>query len=187
MSDIIYCSNNIIPWDTQSAFKITNYNVLIEEHMIFCYLKSFVCDSSLNLCSFCFNQNPTGKKDLQLSLNLNPLKSNSFLHIEYGIDGIDNAFIISESEKMPVDTNLIKTNVFTGDDEQGYYWAFELSISKEFIEEYFSTKLIETSLISFNLHQVYENSNDFSSIVKTLDTSYKEKMNKQKQVLIFYY
>ncbi len=187
MSDIIYTSNSIIPWDTQSAFKIENYNVTKEEHMIFCYLKTYVYKEDLRICSFCFNKNPAKSKSLELSLNLNPLYKNSFLHIEYGFYKIYSAKIILENDIIDIDTNFISFSTFTGDDEQGHYWAFDINISKEFIKEYFFTTLAENSLISFNLHQVYDNSYDFSSLVKTKENSYKEKMHNQKQVLIFNY
>ncbi len=188
MSDIIYTSNTIIPWDTQSAFKLTNYNVSKEEHMIFAYLKTFIQNENLYLCSFCFNKNPYGKKDLQLSLNLNPENSKSFLHIEYGIDGVSSILLVSEDTKtINLDTDLIDFTTFLGDDEQGHYWAFEIIINKDIIKKYFSVSLIENSIMAFNLHQVYNNSNDFSSIIKTKENSFTEKMNNLKQVLIFNY
>ncbi len=187
MNDIIYTSNTSIPWDTQSAFKLTHYNVNQENHMIFAYLKTFVQNENLHLCSFCFKQNPTGKKDLQLSLNLNPENSKSYLHIEYGIDGIDSVFLIAENETVIINNNLIDVYPFLGDDEQGHYWAFEIIIKKDFIQNYFSTSLVESSSIAFNLHQIYNDSDDFSSIIKTKENSFKEKMNNQKQVLIFNY
>ena len=64
MRNIIYKSENIIPWDTQSAFKMNSYNAQVEEHMVFCYLKSYVHGGNLVLCSYCFTEHPQGKDNI---------------------------------------------------------------------------------------------------------------------------
>ncbi len=186
MNEIIYSSTQKIPWDTQSAFKINTYYTQKEEFMVFSYLKAYVHNGDLILCSYCFNRYPKENKDLQLSLNLNPLKSDDFLHIEYGIDGINNIkMVYDEKEEILKDT--ITHSSYKDDDEQGYYWAFEICIKEDLIKKYFSTFLKEKSIISLNLHQIYANSDDFSCLLDTKENTLSAKRKYQKQLVILNY
>ena len=63
MQNIIYKSRGQIPWDTQSAFKATNYKSRCEEHMVYCYLKSYVHGADLVICTYCFTAEPEKNAD----------------------------------------------------------------------------------------------------------------------------
>ena len=158
MQNIIYKSGNIIPWDTQSAFKMTSYNCSMEEHMVFCYLKAYVHGKDLVLCSYCFSENPKRGKNLQLYINLNPENMDKVLKIEYDYFGLGNMYL---SEKQLQDTSGIGYSSFRTDDEQGFYWCGETVIKTDAIARLAGTQLEEKSVVTLNLVQTFENG-DFS-------------------------
>ncbi len=150
MHNIIYKSESIIPWDTQSAFKMTSYNTHKEENMVFCYLKAYVHKSDLVLCSYCFTENVSDYANMRLYLNLNPEKSTDFLTIDYGFGGIATACFNGKSCKEKLVFNSFKT-----DDEQGYYWCGEITIPHRFIKETSGALPEEKSLITMNMTQTF--------------------------------
>lgn len=166
MHRIIYSSTNKIEWDAQSAFKITNYYTEKEECMIFCYLKQYVHSGTLKLCSFCFDSEASGKKDLQLCFNLNPEHSTDFIHIEFGIDGINSAVLVSPENKSMenLSTDIFSYRSFKTNDQQGYYWCGEISVSDEFIRQYFGTELKEQSIILLNFYKTFDGIKDYGCL-----------------------
>ncbi len=163
---IIYSSPNKIDWDAQSAFKITNYYTDLEDHMIFCYLKQYLNNGCLKLCSFCFDSLAVGKNDLQLCFNLNPSKQHGFIHLEFGIDGISSAvfFNPSTNSQYPIELSDIEYSSFKTNDQQGYYWCGEITLSASFIEKYFHTSLSEKSIILLNFYKIFPGSSDHACL-----------------------
>ena len=164
MQKIIYSSPSKIDWDAQSAFKLTNYYTDKEACMVFCYLKQYAENGSLKLCTFCFDKEAHGKNDLQLCLNLNPVLSEDFIQLEFGIDGIGNVIKVKNSDIPVAASDGIKYTSFTSNDQQGYYWCGEISISPEFIEKHFKTKLAEKSVISLNLYKTFDGLTDYAAL-----------------------
>ncbi|MBQ7283363.1 MAG: hypothetical protein IJW74_00700 [Oscillospiraceae bacterium] len=166
MHRIIYSSPNKIEWDAQSAFKITNYYTEKEECMIFCYLKQYVHNGTLKLCSFCFDSEAAGKKDLQLCFNLNPEHSTDFILMEFGIDGINSAVLVSPENKSAenLSSDMFSYRAFKTNDQQGYYWCGEISVSKEFIRQYFDTELKEQSIILLNFYKIFDGIKDYGCL-----------------------
>ena len=149
MRNIIYKSENIIPWDTQSAFKMNSYNAHLEEHMVFCYLKSYVHGGNLVLCSYCFTEHPQGKDNIHLYLNLSPDKNGAVMQIDYGYDGMGKIVY----DKKEITGEGISLNCFKTDDEQGFYWCGEIRIPAAFTQEYAGTSLGEKSIVAINMVQ----------------------------------
>ena len=158
MGNIIYKSENIIPWDTQSAFKMTSYNTQLEEHMVFCYLKSYVHQGNLVLCSYCFTENPVGNGNMHIYLNLDAADRNKILQLDFGYEGIGN---ISLGGEAVMDRHCISFRPFKTDDEQGFYWCGEIVIDKDTIRNLYGTALEEKSIFTLNMTQTFENG-DFS-------------------------
>ncbi len=153
MGNIIYRSENIIPWDTQSAFKMTGYNVSCEEHMIFCYLKAYVQGGNLVLCSYCFTENPVGNDNIHLYINFNPENRADVLKADFGFEGVNNISF----RGMAVEKDSIGFRPFKTDDEQGFYWCGELVIKAETIKQLTGVKLEENSIFTLNMVQSFEN------------------------------
>jgi len=163
---IIYSSPSKIEWDAQSAFKITNYYTDKEENMIFCYLKQYVHNGDLKLCSFCFDSMAEGKKDMQLCFNLNPVAKDSFIHIEFGIDGINSIdYIDADANTVTsLGTDILSYRSFKTNDQQGYYWCGEITVPAAIVSRYFDTCLKEKSIILLNFYKIFKDSADHASL-----------------------
>ncbi len=173
MGNIIYKSDNIIPWDTQSAFKMTSYNVSREEHMIFCYLKTYVHAGDLVLCSYCFTEKPQGNDNIHLYINLNPENKDDILKIDFGFEGISQ---VSYRGK-PVDIGIISFRPFKTDDEQGFYWCGELILNADVIKHLSGTSLGENSIFTLNMTQTFSGG-DFAVLFgNRLENNYKPEEN----------
>ncbi|MBR5521304.1 MAG: hypothetical protein IKU54_04835 [Oscillospiraceae bacterium] len=149
MENILYKSENIIPWDTQSAFKMNSYRAHKEEHMVFCYMKSYVHKNDLVLCSYCFTEKPADGANMHLYLGLNPENPDNVIVINYGFDGIES--LVTDK---PAD-NAVTYRSFKADDEQGFYWCGEIKIDGGFIAEHYGTELMEKSILTMNLTQTF--------------------------------
>ncbi|MEG1862710.1 MAG: hypothetical protein RR198_03795 [Oscillospiraceae bacterium] len=163
MQNIIYKSDAIIPWDTQSAFKMNSYCTQKEENMVFCYLKQYVKGEDLLVCTYCFRENPTGKNDLRLLVNLNPEKFRGYIAVDFGFEGISCSELLSQEGAVKISEDTIGFSAFKADDEQGFYWCAELTFSKEVIEKLFSTILKEGALVTLNLLQNFSDG-DFACL-----------------------
>ncbi len=151
MQNILYKSENIIPWDTQSAFKMNSYSAQCEENMVFFYMKAYVHKSDLVLCSYCFTEKPAEYANMHLYLGLSPENSDDIIKIDYGYNGIEN---------MPGNmkaASAVEYRSFKADDEQGFYWCGEIRIKGDFIAEYSGRPLREKSILTMNLTQSFEN------------------------------
>ncbi|MBE6879134.1 MAG: hypothetical protein E7488_08270 [Ruminococcaceae bacterium] len=168
MQKIIYTSQNKIDWDAQSAFKLTNYYTDDENCMVFCYLKQYVENGNLKICTFCFDKEASGKNDLQLCFNLNPEKQRDFIAVDFGIDGISSVRKVSAENHtaafMDETCDGISYRSFRSNDQQGFYWCGELTLSKEFIENHFYTVLEEKSIILLNLYKLFPGRNDYACL-----------------------
>jgi len=151
VQNILYKSESIIPWDTQSAFKMNSYNASCEENMVFCYMKAYVHKNDLVLCSYCFTETPAEYANMHLYLGLNPEKNNEIIRIDYGFNGIEN---MPESMK---NSGTVEYRSFKADDEQGFYWCGEIRVKSSFVEKYCGTALQEKSILTINLEQSFEN------------------------------
>ena len=158
MQNIIYRSENIIPWDTQSAFKMTSYNAGCEEHMVFCYLKGYVHQGNMVLCSYCFTQNPVGNDNIHLYINLSPEEKEKVLQLDFGYEGIKK---VALCEDDVTDMQYVAFRPFKTDDEQGFYWCGEIVINKEAIEKMYGAHLTEGSIFTLNMTQTFADG-DFS-------------------------
>ena len=154
MQNIVYKSESIIPWDTQSAFKMTSYKAEMEEHMVFCYLKGYVHQGDLVLCSYCFTEKPTGNNSIHIYANLSPENREKVLQLDFGYDGISNLSLAGESI---MDKHSVSFHPFKSDDEQGFYWCGEIVIDKDTIQKLYSTQLSEGSIFTLNMTQTFEN------------------------------
>ncbi|MBQ8604692.1 MAG: hypothetical protein IJ410_07620 [Oscillospiraceae bacterium] len=171
MQNILYKSENIIPWDTQSAFKMTSYRVQREENMVFCYMKAYVHQNDLVLCSYCFTEKPAPFANMHLYLGLDRENPEKVIKINYGYDGIESI----QSDKMTVADVIYRS--FKADDEQGFYWCGEITIDGDFIRGYSGTSLQEKSLLTMNLTQSFENG-DFAVLFGNAeDQEYKRTAN----------
>ena len=189
MHKIIYSSPNKIEWDAQSAFKITNYYPQQEDHRVFCYLKQYVSDGHLKLCSYCFDSQAHGKKDLQLCINPNPVNSDRFFHMEFGIDGINSLDLVDPETKdiISLDSGSILYHSFRTNDQQGYYWCGEITIPPELIKEHFGTFLEEKSIILLNFYKVFENSTDHASLFPDKENNILDKHSTMEEFIILNY
>ena len=189
MHKIIYSSPNKTDWDAQSAFKITNYYTDKEECMIFCYLKQYVSAGSLKLCTYCFDSQAKGKKDLQLCLNLNPVISKNFIHMETGIDGINRLELVKPStgEILSLNPDVLQYHTFRTNDQQGFYWCGEITVPADFIKEYFNTFLKEQSIILLNFYKVFENCQDYASLFPDETNNISDKHNTMEEFIILDY
>lgn len=152
MQRVIYKSETIVPWDTQSAFKMTSYTAKSEENMIFCYLKAYVHGGDLVLCSYCFSEHPRGRKDLRMYINPFPENQEKPIKIVFGYEGVDFA------DTCGIDlSELIEYHSFKSDDEQGFYWCGEIRLGKKLIWDIYGTELKEKSLVTMNMVQHFEN------------------------------
>ncbi len=152
MQNIIYKSDNIIPWDTQSAFKMMNYYTRLEEHMVFCYLKSYVHKNDLVLCSYCFEEQPKGCDKLHLYINPQPEVSADYIKVDFGFDGVSSAMFGAYDL-----TGDIAYSSFKADDEQGFYWCGEIIIPAHVLKEHRNVVLREKGIITMNMVQSFEN------------------------------
>lgn len=189
MHKIIYSSPNKIEWDAQSAFKITNYYTEDENHMVFCYLKQYVSNGCLKLCTYCFDSEAKGKKDLQLCINPNPVHTDSFFHIEFGIDGINRFELVSPETQnsVSVDVEKLQYRSFKTNDQQGYYWCGELTIPAQLIKEFFDTYLQEKSILLLNFYKIFENSNDYASLFPDTQNNILNKHSTMEEFIILDY
>ena len=151
--NIIYLSDSVIPWDTQSAFKLTQYKASGESNMIFCYFKAYVRNGDLVLCSYCFKEHPSGKTDLRLYLTLHPEKNDDVMQIVYGFDGIDS--IKMKSGITPSDIGSVPFYPFKADDEQGFYWCGEITVPAQVCRRLFGSELKDDDLLAINLMESF--------------------------------
>ena len=182
MHNIIYKSDSILPWDTQSAFKMTSYKTSTEEHMIFCYLKGYVHGQDLVLCSYNFTENPVGDDSMELLLNLSPDddKENT-LRIIYGYDGIRSALFNGTDCK-----DFLGFRKFKANDEQGFYWCGEITLSHKFIKDLWYTSIQEKDIITLNMIQKFDNG-DFSVLCgDATENDYKPENNMEVFVVLNY-
>ena len=128
---------------------MTSYNTQLEEHMVFCYLKGYVHQGNLVLCSYCFTEHPQGKNNIHLYLNLSPDKNGAVMQIDYGYDGMGKIVY----DKKEITGDGISLNCFKTDDEQGFYWCGEIRIPAAFTQEYTGTSLGEKSIVAINMVQ----------------------------------
>lgn len=182
MQNIIYRSENIIPWDTQSAFKMTSYKTEKEEHMVFCYLKSYVHGGNLVLCSYCFAEKPEGNDNIHLYLNLSP-NTIGLMQIDFGYEGIRN---ITFNGLDISDRRNISLHPFKTDDEQGFYWCGEIVIDKSIISQLWNTALEEKSIFTLNMTQTFNNG-DFSVLFGNADEENYRPENNMNVFLILNY
>ncbi len=154
MGNIIYRSDSIIPWDTQSAFKMTSYNASCEENMVFSYLKCYVHHGDLVLCSYCFTEKPADFSNMHIYINLCPDKSTDVLCIDYGFGGIEKAQL--KNKEL---SGLLSYSSFRTDDEQGFYWCGEIRIPAAFTQEYAGISLGEKSIVAINMVQNFTGGN----------------------------
>ncbi len=152
MQNIIYKSDSIIPWDTQSAFKMTSYNTCCEEHMVFCYLKTYVHRNDLVICSYCFTEHPRGNDNLHIYINPNPEKSRDYMKIDFGFDGIKSAVYGNVDFK-----DKITYRPFKADDEQGFYWCGEITVPAGVLHSLAGCVPEEKSIITMNMVQSFDN------------------------------
>ena len=168
LQKIIYTSPNKIDWDAQSAFKLTNYYTDDENCMVFCYLKQYVENGSLKICTFCFDKEATGKNDLQLCFNLNPEVQSDFIAMDFGIDGISSLSSVSSKagteSRLCADSEGISYHTFTSNDQQGFYWCGEITLSDDFIRRHFGTSLEEKSIIVLNLYKLFPGRKDYACL-----------------------
>lgn len=180
MQNILYKSSSILPWDTQSAFKIKNYHVTKEENTVFCYLKGYVLNGDLILCCYNFIENPNDNNSMYMYLNLNPELSEKTMEINFGYNGISSCKV---NQNLYTD---IKYNTFKANDEQGFYWCGEITISAETISKIWNTSLNEKSIISLNMMQKFTNG-DFSALGgKISNTNYNPTGNMEIFVILNY-
>lgn len=168
LQKIIYTSPNKIDWDAQSAFKLTNYYTDDENCMVFCYLKQYVENGNLKICTFCFDKEAVGKNDLQLCLNLNPEVQSGFIAMDFGIDGISAvSSVCTETNSIdPIcaDEEGISYHSFKSNDQQGFYWCGEITFSVDFIRRHFGTFITEESIIVLNLYRLFPGRNDYACL-----------------------
>lgn len=126
VGNIIYRSAQPLPWDTQSAFKLTSYKSGCEDTMVFCYLKGYIHGDRLVLCSYCFVENP-GEEKLALYLRPNGEKAGELLCVEYGFEGIKDCFAVTENGEKEK-REFPDFSSFKSDDEQGFYWCGEITL-----------------------------------------------------------
>ncbi len=160
MENIIYKSENIIPWDTQSAFKMTSYKTVVEDHMVFCYLKGYVHKGNLVLCSYCFTENPVGDDNMHIYLNLDMAQKDKVLQLDFGYEGVSN---VSFADKPVEDKDIVSFRPFKTDDEQGFYWCGEIVIDKNTINSLYGVQLDEKSIFTLNMTQTFDNG-DFCTL-----------------------
>lgn len=189
LQKIIYCSPNKIDWDAQSAFKITNYYTEKEEHMVFCYLKQYVHGGDLKFCTCCFDKEAAGKQDLQLCVNLNPNRSDDFFHIEFGFDGINHTKFVNPHDKLAKDISAdgISYRSYRTNDQQGYYWCGELTLSKEFIRRHFDTVMEENSVFLLNFYKIFSDSADHAALFPDSENILTDKAEKMESFVVFNY
>ena len=153
MSNIIYKSNVTIPWETQSAFKMKEYHVGREDDMVYCYLKAYVRNGDLILNSFQFIEEPEGNDSMTVLVRI-PFEGDAAgLTVTYGYDGI------SKVEGAGCAASDIVFNSYKADDEQGFYWCGEITLSEKVIEQTFNTKLAENMNVGLNLRQNFSDGN----------------------------
>ena len=188
---IIYTSPNKIDWDAQSAFKMTNYYTDNEDCMVFCYLKQYVENGSLKICTFCFDKEPSGKNDLQLCLNLSPENQSDFIALDFGIDGISSTKAVSPDNLHCCDISCtaedISYHAFTSNDQQGYYWCGEITLSAQFIEKHFGTMLEEKSIILLNLYRYFAGMEDYACLFPDPVNNLAEKNNFMQEFIVLNY
>lgn len=189
MRRIIYFSQDKIEWDAQSAFKLTNYYTDIENHMIFCYIRQYVQNKALKLCAYCFSKEATGKKDFELSLNLNPEKSDDYLHIRFGIEGIDSFEIVSPSTGTAKELSAaaVEYSAHKANDQQGHYWCGEITLPEGIIKELFNVELQEKNIILLNLYKIFEDSQDYASLFPDLENAKLKKATAMQEFVILKY
>lgn len=191
MQKIVYTSPYKIEWDAQSAFKLTNYYTDDENCMVFCYLKQYVQNKDLKLCTFCFDKEPTGKNDLQLCFNLNPEDTSDFFVMEFGIDGI------ASINKVYADSGIVKScndliadiayHPFRSNDQQGFYWCGEITLSENFIHRYFNTTLKEKSIFVMNLYKIFPGKKDYASLFPDDFNNISEKADYMQEFVVLNY
>lgn len=191
MQKIIYTSPYKIDWDAQSAFKLTNYYTDDENCMVFCYLKQYVHNGKLKLCTFCFDREAAGKNDLQLCFNLNPEETSDFIVMEFGIDGIFsvNEVSCSSGNVTPREDILpeISYHSFRSNDQQGFYWCGEITLSEDFIKNCFNTVLKEKSIIVMNLYKIFPGKKDYASLFPDDVNNISDKGNFMQEFVILNY
>lgn len=187
MQKIIYSSDRKIEWDAQSAFKITNYYTDKENCMVFCYLKQYVHSGKLKLCTYCFDKDASGTADLQLCFNLNPVQTSDYIHMEFGIDGIDSVYLVRDHIAEPVNCDGIELRTFTSNDQQGFYWCGEITVSESFINRYFSTFLGEKSIVLMNLYKVFPEMSDHGSLFPDENNTLTEKADCMEEFVVLNY
>lgn len=187
MSKIIYTSDKKIEWDAQSAFKVTNYYTDNENCMVFCYLKLYVQNGDLKLCTFCFDKEAAGKNDLQLCFNLNPEKDSKYLHTQFGIDGIANLYSVQNGTPVQQCCDGITYHSFKSNDQQGFYWCGEITLSKDFIRTHFNTYLDEKSIILLNLYKIFPSVDDYGCLFPDKDNILTEKSDCMEEFVVLKY
>ena len=167
MPKIIYRRGQVLPWDTQSAFKMKYYTSQEDKNTVFCYLKGYVLGDDLSLCVYFFEDVPTQRDKLTLSLNLTPQRKDSILKIRFGYRGVNSRTYCGKA----VDSVPVKFKSYKANDEQGYYWCAEISLAGDKAKEIFGDKALGENILAMNLVRHFEDGNlgSLSSAGKTAD------------------
>ena len=149
MSNILYASDRVIPWETQSAFNMKHYNGTDDKNTAYCYMKGYVLCGDLKLCVYFFEQRPCGRDKLTAYIGLDPDKPQKVLICDFGYGGAGQAFFGENT--LREDENPLEISSYQASDEQGYYWYSELTLKKRDIKKYFGCDIKEKSVITLNI------------------------------------
>ena len=179
MRNILYKSENIIPWDTQSAFKMSSYNTVCEDNMVFCYIKAYVHKTDLVICSYCFTEEPADYANMHLYLGVNAAAGGEIIRIDYGYNGI-------EATESGLPRSAVTFRSFKADDEQGFYWCGEITIDGSFIAQHSGSPLEEKSILTLNLTQSFKNGDTAALFGDVTEKEYNRATEAQAFVVLNY-
>jgi hypothetical protein len=154
MENIIYSSPHILPWDTQSAFKVNDYHVGIENDMVYAYIKCQVAEGNLRVNCYQFILNPAGKKSLSLAVKIGKVK----ICTVFGYDGISKV-TLNGKETINYTEKDISFSAEKHSDEQGAYWRGEIILGKGFIKKTFEAEIKEGMKIFLAFSQILPTGN----------------------------
>ncbi|MEG1800352.1 MAG: hypothetical protein RR273_00120 [Oscillospiraceae bacterium] len=172
MRRIIYSCKDKIDWDAQSAFKLTNYYTDLENHRVFSYLNQYVENGAIKICTYCFDSEAVGTQDISIAINPNPEQQSDYLSLVFGIDGLGCCEKVSVPQKSsadgaqcaPIAAKEIGYHAYKANDQQGYYWCGEITLTKEFLEHTFAAQIGEKSIITLNMYKLFSGCSDYAAL-----------------------
>ncbi|MDO5602213.1 MAG: hypothetical protein Q4G07_05535 [Oscillospiraceae bacterium] len=150
MSFLVTASDASVVLDTMPALKLTSWNGSPARDTVYSYGKLCLQKGSLALGGWVFDGRPPESQRFCAAFNFAPALCGDFLSYTVSSGGVAVCMLHQPGGRV-LSCAAPQPQMSNGNDEQGYYWAFEALLPKELIAAYFGQSPAAGSAFSGNL------------------------------------